>query len=79
MRRSASGRGRFPPANIRVANDAVVKAMDGMELPNLYRRTGDRLHTASDGRKFEARGDSLHAGRSFRHFGQGQGVSAGGG
>ncbi|MCY4167249.1 MAG: Tn3 family transposase [Rhodobacter sp.] len=50
-----------------------------MELPNLYRRTGDRLHTASDGRKFEARGDSLHAGRSFRHFGQGQGVSAGGG
>jgi len=67
---------RFSLENIRVANDAVVKAMDGMDLPNLYRQTKDQLHTASDGQKFEVRGDSLHASRSFKYFGQGQGISA---
>jgi TnpA family transposase len=34
------------------------------------------LHTSSDGQKFEVRGDSLHASRSFKYFGQGQGISA---
>ena len=67
---------RFSLENIRAANDAVIKAMDGMELPNLYRQTRDQLHTASDGQKFEVRGDSLHASRSFKYFGQGQGVNA---
>ena len=67
---------RFSLDNIRAANDAVLKAMDGMELPNLYRQSRDQLHTASDGQKFEVRGDSLHASRSFKYFGQGQGVSA---
>lgn len=67
---------RFSLDNIRAANDAVVKAMDEMELPNLYRRSDDALHTASDGQKFEVRSESLHASRSFKYFGQGQGVSA---
>lgn len=67
---------RFSLDNIRVANDSVVKAMDQMELSNLYRREAGTLHTASDGQKFEVRGDSLHASRSFKYFGQGQGVSA---
>lgn len=67
---------RFSLENIRAANDAVVKSMEAMELPNLYRQTQDQLHTASDGQKFEVRGDSLHASRSFKYFGQGQGVSA---
>lgn len=67
---------RFSLDNIRAANDAVLKAMDQMELPNLYRREANALHTASDGQKFEVRGESLHARRSFKYFGQGQGVSA---
>lgn len=67
---------RFSLENIRAANDAVLKAMDGMALPDLYRQTRDKLHTSSDGQKFEVRGDSLHASRSFKYFGQGQGVSA---
>lgn len=50
--------------------------MDAMKLPNLYRRDAEALHTASDGQKFEVRGESLHASRSFKYFGQGQGVSA---
>jgi len=67
---------RFSIENIRAANDAVLKAMDDMELPNLYRRDHEQLHTASDGQKFEVRGESLRASRSFKYFGQGQGVSA---
>jgi len=67
---------RFSIDNLRAANDAVVKAMDDMELPNLYRRDSGAIHTASDGQKFEVRGESLHASRSFKYFGQGQGVSA---
>lgn len=67
---------RFSLDNIRAANDIVVKAMDEMELPNLYRRDPGQLHTASDGQKFEVRGESLHSSRSFKYFGQGQGVSA---
>jgi TnpA family transposase len=67
---------RFSLENIRAANDRVLKAMDKMELPNLYRREANTLHTASDGQKFEVRGESLHASRSFKYFGQGQGVSA---
>ncbi|MCK5921983.1 MAG: Tn3 family transposase, partial [Methylococcales bacterium] len=67
---------RFSLENIRAANEAVVRAMNTMELPNLYRQAQDQLHTASDGQKFEVRGDSLHASRSFKYFGQGQGVSA---
>ncbi len=67
---------RFPPDSIRAANDAVVKAMDGMALPSIHRNEADRPHTASDGQKFEVRGESPAASRSFRCFGQGQGVSA---
>lgn len=67
---------RFSLENIRAANNVVVAAMDKMELPNFYRRETDSLHTASDGQKFEVRSDSLHASRSFKYFGQGQGISA---
>ncbi len=67
---------RFSLENIRAANNQVLKAMDNMELPNQYRKHKDMLHTASDGQKFEVRGESLHASRSFKYFGQGQGISA---
>lgn len=67
---------RFSLDNIRAANDAVLKAMDQMELPNLYRQEEGMLHTASDGQKYGVTGESLHASRSFKYFGQGQGISA---
>ena len=67
---------RFSLDNIRAANDTVIKAMDEMELPNIYRQDAGALHTASDGQKFEVRGESLLASRSFKYFGQHQGVSA---
>jgi hypothetical protein len=45
------------------------------ELPNIYRRDADRLHTSSDGQKFEAAVELLNANYSFKHFGQGRGVT----
>ncbi len=50
--------------------------MATMELPNIYRRSENEIHTASDGQKFEVRTDSLNANHSFKYFGKGQGVSA---
>ncbi|MDH3663806.1 MAG: Tn3 family transposase, partial [Alphaproteobacteria bacterium] len=67
---------RFSLDNIQAANDRVVDAMNAMELPNIYRKSPDRLHTASDGQKFEIRAESLNANYSFKYFGKGQGVSA---
>lgn len=67
---------RFSLDNVREANDRVLTVIDKMELPNIYRSNRDKLHTASDGQKFEVRGESLIASRSFKYFGQGQGVSA---
>jgi len=67
---------RFSLENIREANDKVLMLMDKMELPNIYRNNEDKLHTASDGQKFEVRTESLLASRSFKYFGQGKGVSA---
>jgi len=66
----------FSLDNVQAANDAVVSYMDKMDLPNIYRSSPDRLHTASDGQKFEVTTDSLNANRSFKYFGKGQGVSA---
>ncbi len=66
----------FSLDNILAANDRIVRFMDQMELPNIYRGELDQLHTASDGQKFEVRTDSLNANHSFKYFGKGQGVSA---
>ena len=66
---------RFSLENIREANDRVLTMMNKMELPNIYRHHQNKLHTASDGQKFEVRTESLFASRSFKYFGQGQGIS----
>ena len=66
---------RFSIDNVRAANDRVLAVMDELEVSKLY-QASDQLHTSSDGQKFEVRGDALHASRSFKYFGQGQGVSA---
>ena len=61
--------------NTHAANDQVLRLIDRLELPNISRRSSDRLHTSSDGQKFEVRVDSLNANYSFKYFGKGQGVS----
>jgi TnpA family transposase len=66
----------FSLDNLIAANDRVLQLIDRLELPNLVRRSPDRLHTSSDGQKFEVRVDSLNANYSYKYFGKGQGVSA---
>ncbi|MCP4417617.1 MAG: transposase, partial [Chloroflexi bacterium] len=51
----------FSLDNIQAANDRVIKFMDEMDLPRIYQKSQDKLHTASDGQKFEVRTDSLNA------------------
>ncbi len=49
--------------------------MEQLELPQLYRREPDQLHTSSDGQKFEVAVESLNARHSFKYFGQQKGVT----
>src|SRR6202011_6155239 len=66
----------FSVDGLQAANDRVLQLTDRLELPTLSRRSADRLHTSSDGQKFEVRTDSLNANYSYKYFGKGQGVSA---
>ena len=65
----------FSLQNIQDANDRILRFMDRMDLPNLYRQDSDVLHTSSDGQKFEVAVDSLNANYSFRYLGKDKGVS----
>jgi TnpA family transposase len=65
----------FSRENLIAANDRIVAFMDGLELPEIYRRKPNQSHTASDGQKFEVTVDSLTANHSYKYFGKGQGVS----
>ncbi len=65
----------FTLENLRSANLKLVDFLASMELPNIYRRNPDRLHTSSDGQKYEVSLPSLNANYSFKYFGQNKGVS----
>jgi TnpA family transposase len=65
----------FSLENVRGANDRIVRFMDRMDLPNLYRRQEDVLHTSSDGQKFEVAVESLNSNYSFKYLGKEKGVS----
>jgi TnpA family transposase len=65
----------FSLDNLLAANDRVVTLMDSMTLADLYRSESEKLHTSSDGQKFEVSVESLLASYSFKYFGQAQGVS----
>lgn len=62
--------------NVQAANDRIIRLSASLDLPQVYRRDPERLHTASDGQKFAVRKASLNANHSFKYFGRGQGVSA---
>jgi TnpA family transposase len=65
----------FSLQNIQNANDRILQFTDRMNLPNIYRRESDVLHTSSDGQKFEVAVDSLNANYSFKYLGKDKGVS----
>jgi TnpA family transposase len=65
----------FSVPNLHAANDRVLGVLDRLELPNVYRRRPGKLHTSSDGQKFEIAVESLNANYSFEYFGQSKGVT----
>ncbi len=65
----------FSLQNVQDANDRVLRLMDRMSLPNIYRQNPEVLHTSSDGQKFEVAVDSLNANYSFKYLGKDKGVS----
>ncbi len=65
----------FSLQNVQDANDRVLRLMDRMSLPNIYRQDPGVLHTSSDGQKFEVAVDSLNANYSFKYLGKDKGVS----
>lgn len=65
----------FSLQNVQDANDRILRLMDRMDLPNIYRRNSDILHTSSDGQKKEVAVDSLNANYSFKYLGKDKGVS----
>ncbi len=65
----------FSIPNLHAANDRILSVLDQLELPNLYRRDPHKLHTSSDGQKFEVAVESLNARHSFKYFGQNKGAT----
>ncbi len=65
----------FSLQNVQDANDRILRRMDRMKLPNIYRQNSGLLHTSSDGQKFEVAVDSLNANYSFKYLGKDKGVS----
>lgn len=65
----------FSLQNVQDANDRILRLIDKMSLPNIYRQNSDVLHTSSDGQKFEVAVDSLNANYSFKYLGKDKGVS----
>jgi TnpA family transposase len=61
--------------NLLAANSHLLEFIGNMELPNLYRRNPEKLHTSSDGQKYGVSVPSLNANYSFKYFGQEKGVS----
>lgn len=67
--------GYFSLENLQKSNNKVLQFIQTLDLPELFKKDEERLHTSSDGQKYEVKGDSIHANRSFKYFGQGKGVS----
>ena len=65
----------FTHENILRANDKILKLIDQLQLPKVFKRNQDITHTSSDGQKFSIGVDSLNADFSFKYLGKGQGVS----
>ncbi len=65
----------FSLQNVQGANDRILRLVDQLNLPNIYRRNADVLHTSSDGQKFEVAVDSLNSNYSYKYLGKDKGVS----
>ncbi|MEM6699300.1 MAG: transposase, partial [Bacteroidota bacterium] len=66
----------FSLANVDKANDLIVAFTEKLELPQIYKRHKDSLHTSSDGQKFAVKGNSIHSTYCYKYFKKGRGATA---
>jgi len=64
----------FSKENLDEANRRILALINNLSLPKIFSK--DKLHTSSDGQKFNVSIPSLHARYSYKYFGFGKGVSA---
>jgi Tn3 transposase DDE domain len=65
----------FSVENLQSANDAIIRFINRLSVPKLFKKDQHKTHTSSDGQKFAIGVDSLNANHSYKYFGSGKGVS----
>lgn len=65
----------FSHDTILAANNRIVSYMNKLTLPNLLKKSKNKLHTSSDGQKRNVNAESIISNFSFKYHGSGQGVS----
>ncbi len=65
----------FSIENLLAANDVIIRFIDRLSVPKLFKKDQTKTHTSSDGQKFAIGVDSLNANYSYKYFGKGKGVS----
>ena len=68
--------GYFSLDTIDAANDRILRWMDPIQLPHVYRRQAGKRHTSSDGQKYTVVVESLNANDSFKYHGHDKRASA---
>lgn len=61
--------------NLKRANAAIVKTIQGLPLPTIYTEDNGKLYSSSDGQKVVVAVDSLLANYSYKYYGKEQGIS----
>lgn len=65
----------FTLDNLYAANSVIAKHINDLSLTNLFLMNQGKLHTASDGQKFNVAVDSLNSNYSFKYHGKDFGIS----
>jgi len=66
----------FSHENLSDANDRILQFSSRLQLPSIYNRADELVHTSSDGKKYNIGVEALNASYSYKYFGQGMGVSS---
>lgn len=66
----------FSKENLDNANDLINASIGDLSLPSVYQNKENKLHTSSDGQKFNVTVPSIIASHSFKYFGSGKGITA---
>lgn len=65
----------FHPDNAHSASNKILSFVENLDLPNIFKKTKNINHTASDGQKFSLDADSVTGNYSYKYFGSGKGIS----